>query len=94
VLIQNNLFSVLGFRRMLSVYFFKRFPTFISLLCISVVLSGCGGGGSGNTKLPVLPASGPSSPETPENTYDVIVIGAGSAGLYATKPCKVMVMMC
>lgn len=85
MLIQNNLFSVLGFRRMLSVYFFKRFPTFISLLCISVVLSGCGGGGSGNTKLPVLPASGPSSPETPENTYDVIVIGAGSAGLYATK---------
>jgi monoamine oxidase len=48
-----------------------------------ILLTSCGGGG-GSAPTAVID-NGVVPPETPDNAYDVIVIGAGSAGLYAAK---------
>ena len=48
-----------------------------------VLLTSCGGGG-GSAPTAIID-NGVVPPETPDNAYDVIVVGAGSAGLYAAK---------
>ena len=48
-----------------------------------VLLTSCGGGG-GSAPTAVID-NGVVPPEIPDNAYDVIVVGAGSAGLYAAK---------
>jgi NADPH-dependent 2,4-dienoyl-CoA reductase/sulfur reductase-like enzyme len=55
------------------------------ILVTLLVLGGCGSGGSAPE--PVVMATGDSigSSDSSDTAHDVIVVGAGSAGLYATK---------
>ena len=60
----------------------------LGVCVLFALLSACGGGGSGGSApAPVVVATGDSigSTDSSDTAHDVIVVGAGSAGLYATK---------